>query len=42
MDPPRLGTRARRVLGCPDTPTHVSTLSFWEISLKYSIGTLAT
>jgi PIN domain nuclease of toxin-antitoxin system len=38
MDPSRLSARSRRVLGDSSTLEYVSTVSFWEISLKYSIG----
>ena len=41
IDPSRLPARSRRVLGDQNTLMQVSTVSFWEISLKYSIGKLA-
>lgn len=40
QEPARLSPNARRALLNPSNPIHVSTVSFWEISLKFSIGKL--
>lgn len=40
IDPSRIGARIRRLLADPGTTKHASTVSFWEIALKYSIGKL--
>jgi PIN domain nuclease of toxin-antitoxin system len=38
--PGKLSARMRRVITDPGNEIHVSTVSFWEISLKVSIGKL--
>lgn len=38
--PERLSAKARRALRNPSNPIIVSTVSFWEISLKFSLGKL--
>jgi PIN domain nuclease of toxin-antitoxin system len=38
--PDRLSPKARGLIADPANEIHVSTVSFWEISLKYSIGKL--
>ncbi|MCC5839000.1 MAG: type II toxin-antitoxin system VapC family toxin [Opitutales bacterium] len=38
--PDHLSLKARRALLNPSNPIHVSTVSFWEISLKFSLGKL--
>lgn len=40
QEPKRLSTKARKVLEDSKNPIFVSTISFWEISLKASIGKL--
>lgn len=40
QDPRKLSVKARRALVDASNPVHVSTVSFWEISLKASIGKL--
>lgn len=40
-DPRKLSAKARRSLVDPSNSIHVSAVSFWEISLKYSIGKLS-
>jgi len=38
--PEKLSARMRGVIADPTNEIHVSTVSFWEISLKYSMGKL--
>jgi PIN domain nuclease of toxin-antitoxin system len=38
--PEKLSAKMRAVIADPDNEIHVSTISFWEISLKYSLGKL--
>ncbi len=38
--PEKLSARMRAVIADPTTEIHVSTVSFWEISLKFAIGKL--
>jgi PIN domain nuclease of toxin-antitoxin system len=40
LSPGKLSTRARLLLIEPDSEVHVSTISFWEISLKFALGKL--
>lgn len=40
FDPSRLGKKALECIQNPDVTVSVSVVSFWEISLKYSIGKL--
>lgn len=41
MEPQRLSLRSQEILRNPDDEVFVSPVSYWEISLKYSIGKLA-
>ena len=40
FEPSRISVHARRLIENPESDIHVSTLSFWEIALKYQIGKL--
>ena len=40
FEPSRISAHARRLIENPESDIHVSTLSFWEIALKYQIGKL--
>ena len=40
MAPEKLGRKARSAMKFPGNEIFVSTISFWEISLKYSLGKL--
>jgi PIN domain nuclease of toxin-antitoxin system len=40
FDPLKLGSQARKVLVEEEHDIYISAVSFWEISLKYSIGRL--
>ncbi|HCN82162.1 MAG TPA: PIN domain nuclease [Sphingobacteriaceae bacterium] len=40
MDPGKLSAKVRRILEDTDNRVLVSSVSFWEISLKYSLGKL--
>ncbi len=40
MDPPKLSAKVRGILEDTDNRVLVSSVSFWEISLKYSLGKL--
>ena len=40
FEPGRLGKKATECIQNPDTTVSVSVVSFWEISLKYSLGKL--
>jgi PIN domain nuclease of toxin-antitoxin system len=38
--PEKLSTKMRAVIADPTNEIHVSTVSFWEVSLKFSLGKL--
>ena len=38
--PDKLGSTARTIIRDPAHPIYLSTISFWEISLKYALGKL--
>lgn len=40
MEPENLGRDGRAALTSPETEAFVSVMSFWELSLKYSLGQL--
>lgn len=40
MAPEKLSAKMRTVIADPGNEIHVSTISFWEITLKYSLGKL--
>lgn len=40
VDPARLSARARGTIADPANEIHLSTVSFWEISLKFALGKL--
>jgi PIN domain nuclease of toxin-antitoxin system len=40
MAPDRLSAKARDLISDPANAMHLSTVSLWEISLKFSLGTL--
>ena len=40
MDPARLSNRCSQILECGTNDIFVSVISFWEISLKFSLGKL--
>jgi PIN domain nuclease of toxin-antitoxin system len=40
FEPRRLGLLARQTLKNPESSVHVSSVSFWEISLKFALGKL--
>lgn len=40
MAPEKLSSKMRAVVADPTNEIHVSTISFWEIALKYSLGKL--
>lgn len=39
-DPVKLSAKARSAIEDPENAIHVSTVSFWEISLKFALGKL--
>lgn len=41
FEPERFSRRVRELLKNPLTEVHVSSISFWEISLKFALGKLA-
>jgi PIN domain nuclease of toxin-antitoxin system len=41
LAPKDISARARDLLLDPDNDIYVSTISFWEVAIKYSIGKLA-
>lgn len=41
MAPEKLGKRARNALSSPGNEAFVSAVTFWELSLKYSLGKLS-
>lgn len=40
LDPEKIRQAHRHILTDSDSPKYISTISFWEISLKYSLGKL--
>ena len=40
-DNPALSTRARKVIADPQIDVYVSTVTFWELSLKHALGKLS-
>lgn len=40
IEPERLSAKLRRVIADPANDIHLSTVSFWEISLKFALGKL--
>ncbi len=40
FEPEKIGARAKAIITDPDNVIFVSLISFWEISLKYSLGKL--
>jgi PIN domain nuclease of toxin-antitoxin system len=40
FSPDKLSEKARRVIENPDNAVYVSTITYWEISLKYALGKL--
>jgi len=40
MAPEKLGRKARAALSDPGNEAHVSAVTFWELSLKHSLGKL--
>lgn len=40
IEPEKLSTAARKLIGDSSHQVHVSTVSFWEISLKFALGKL--
>jgi PIN domain nuclease of toxin-antitoxin system len=40
FEPARISSRARKTIENPENDVRVSTLSFWEVALKYQVGKL--
>ncbi len=40
IEPEKLSAKVRRVIADPANDIHLSTVSFWEISLKFALGKL--
>jgi PIN domain nuclease of toxin-antitoxin system len=40
MEPEKLSAKVRKVIADPANRIHLSTVSFWEISLKFALGKL--
>jgi PIN domain nuclease of toxin-antitoxin system len=40
IEPEKLSARVRKVIADPSNEIHLSTISFWEIALKFALGKL--